>query len=99
VRGYTEALNIEYRRTGLNVSGIYVSYVNTAMVRDAQVKAASIETRGVKVQPEHVARAVWRAVHGKRSHWRVGLDAKAMHVAVRLLGSWVVPIYARLMRI
>ena len=42
VRGYTEALNIEYRRTGPNVSGIYVSYVNTGMVRDAKVKAASI---------------------------------------------------------
>ena len=99
VRGYTEALNIEYRRTGPNVSGIYVSYVDTGMVRDAKVKAASIETLGVKVQAEDVAKAVWRAVHGARSHWRVGLDAKATHVAVRLLGSWVAPIYARLMRL
>jgi len=99
VRGYTEALNIEYRRTGPNVSGIYVSYVNTGMVRDAKVKAASIESLGVKVQPEDVARAVWRAVHGKRSHWRVGLDAKVTHAAVRLLGSWVAPVYARLMRL
>jgi short-subunit dehydrogenase len=99
VRGYTEALNIEYRQQGVNVCAIYVAYVDTGMVRNAQWKAASIETMGVKAKADDVAAMVWRAAHGRRSHWRVGLDATMTHYAVRLFGSWVAPIYARLMRI
>ena len=99
VRGYTEALNIEYRPQGINVCGIYVAYVDTGMVRNAEWKAASIETMGVKAKPEDVAATVWKAVHGRRAHWRVGFDAKLSHYAVRLFGSWVAPIYARMMRI
>ncbi|MBK7903908.1 MAG: SDR family NAD(P)-dependent oxidoreductase [Proteobacteria bacterium] len=99
VRGYTEALNIEYRPQGINVCGIYVAYVDTGMVRNAEWKAASLETMGVKAKPEDVAAMVWKAVHGRRAHWRVGFDAWMSHCAVRLLGSWVAPIYAKLMRI
>jgi NADP-dependent 3-hydroxy acid dehydrogenase YdfG len=99
VRGYTEALDIEYRPQGINVCGIYVAYVDTGMVRNAPWQAASIETMGVKAKPEDVAAMVWKAVHGRRTHWRVGFDAKLSHYAVRLLGSWVAPIYARMMRI
>ncbi len=98
VRGLTEALDIEYRRHGIRVSGIYVAYVKTGMVFDAKVKPASIERLGVKVAPRQVAETVWRAVHGRRVHWRVGLDARFINFAVRLLGSGVAPIYAWLMR-
>lgn len=98
VRGYTEALNIEYAPLGINVCGIYVAYVDTPMVRDAPCKPASIERLGVKATADDVARAVWRAVHGRRAHWRVGFDARMTHYAARLLGGAIAPIYARLMR-
>jgi NADP-dependent 3-hydroxy acid dehydrogenase YdfG len=96
VRGYTEALNIEYRRQGINVSAIYVSYVNTGMVTGANFRPASVDRLGVNANADDVAKRVWRAVHGQRSHWRVGFDARSTHYGVRLLGSWVAPIYARL---
>jgi NADP-dependent 3-hydroxy acid dehydrogenase YdfG len=51
VRGLTEALNIEYRRHDIQVSAIYVAYVQTGMVFDAKIKPASIERMGVKVAP------------------------------------------------
>jgi NAD(P)-dependent dehydrogenase (short-subunit alcohol dehydrogenase family) len=98
VRGLTEALDIEYRRHDIRVSGIYVVYVQTGMVFDARVKPASIERLGVKVTPQQVAATVWRAVHGRRVHWRVGLDARLINFVVRLLGGGVAPIYARLMQ-
>jgi NADP-dependent 3-hydroxy acid dehydrogenase YdfG len=98
VRGLTEALEIEYRSLGIQVSAIYVAYVQTGMVLDAPVKPASIERLGVKVQPQQVAEAVWRAVHGRRLRWRVGFDAFAMHVAARLLGSRMAGLSAWLMR-
>jgi len=96
VRGYTEALAIEHRKSGVHFSGIYVAFVDTQMVRDVNYRATSIDRLGVKATADDVAATVWRAVHGRRSHWRVGLDAKMTHYAVRLLGSWVAPVYARL---
>ena len=97
VRGLTEALNIEYRAHGIQVSAIYVAYVQTGMVFDARVKPASIERLGVKVPPQRVAATVWRAVHGNRVHWRVGFDAWIVNLAVRLLGARVAPVYRRIM--
>ena len=98
VRGLTEALNIEYRRHDIQVSAIYVAYVQTGMMFDAKVKPASIERMGVKVTPGQVAEAAWRAVHGNRSHWRVGADARLMNWVARLLGSRTAAVSAWLMR-
>jgi NADP-dependent 3-hydroxy acid dehydrogenase YdfG len=98
VRGLTEALNIEYRVHGIQVSAIYVAYVQTDMVFGARVKPASIARLGVKIPPVRVAQAVWRAVHGNRVHWRVGLDARLINWSVRLFGAGIAPIYARIMR-
>jgi NADP-dependent 3-hydroxy acid dehydrogenase YdfG len=99
VRGYTEALNIEYRAHDIQVSAIYVAYVKTGMVFDANVKPASIDTLGVKVTPQQVAEHVWKAAHGNRSHWRVGLDARLLNFSARVFGSALAPIYKRLMKI
>jgi len=99
VRGYTEALNIEYRTHDIQVSAIYVAYVQTGMVFNAKVKPASIETLGVKVKPQQVAEHVWRAVHGSRSHWRVGFDARLINLTTRVFGSALAPVYRKLMKI
>lgn len=88
VRGLTEALNIEFEPHGIQVSAILVAYVQTPMVLDASVKAASVERLGVKVKPEDVAKIVWKAAHANRVLWRVGVDARVLNIAVRLLGSW-----------
>jgi NADP-dependent 3-hydroxy acid dehydrogenase YdfG len=98
VRGLTEALNIEYREHGIQVSAIYVAYVQTGMVLGAAVKPASIDRLGVKVAPQQVAATVWKAVHGDRVHWRVGFDARMVNLAARLLGAGIAPIYRRIMR-
>lgn len=95
VRGYTEALAIECRKSGIVVSAVYVSYVQTAMVTGANFTPASVERLGVKATAEQVAATVWRAVHGRRAHWRVGFDAKLTHYAVRVLGAWIAPVYAK----
>jgi NADP-dependent 3-hydroxy acid dehydrogenase YdfG len=98
VRGLTEALNIEYREHDIQVSAIYVAYVQTGMVFDAAVKPVSIERLGVKITPQRVAATVWRAVHGDRVHWRVGFDARMINLVVRLLGSGIAPVYRLIMR-
>lgn len=97
VRGLTEALNIEYREHGIQVSAIYVAYVQTGMVFDAAVKPASIDRLGVKVTPQRVAATVWKAAHGNRVHWRVGLDARLINLAARLFGAGLAPVYRLIM--
>jgi NADP-dependent 3-hydroxy acid dehydrogenase YdfG len=97
VRGLTEALNIEYREHGIQVSAIYVAYVQTGMVFDAAVKPASIDRLGVKVTPQRVAATVWKAAHGSRVHWRVGLDARLINLAARLFGAALAPVYRLIM--
>jgi len=98
VRGLTEALDIEYRKHGVRVAGVYVPYVQTAMVYDAAVKPATVERLGVRIPPRRVAETVWRAVHGRRVHWRVGLEAKLIGLVARLLGARIAPIYGWLTR-
>jgi hypothetical protein len=44
-----------------------------------------------------VAATVWQAVHGNRVHWRVGLDARLINFAVRLLGAGTAQIYRLIM--
>ena len=46
-----------------------------------------------------LAEAVWQAVHGQRSHWRVGADARAVNLLVRLLGSASAPVLRRLLKV
>lgn len=97
VRGMTEALNIEFEPAGIQVSAILVAYVQTPMVNAAEVKAKTVEKLGVKVTPQAVAETVWAAAHGNKVLWRVGLDATALNIVTRLLGSQARPIYKRLM--
>ena len=63
VRGLTEALNIEYRAHGIQVSAIYVAYVRTGMVLDAKVRPASIERLGVKITPSSFDSGSWRTAN------------------------------------
>lgn len=96
VRGLTEALNIEWARHDINVSALLVAYVRTPMVLGAKVKAKSVDTLGVKVSPETVAAAVWKAAHSNGSLHRVGFDAVALDIVVRLLGRRVRGLYRML---
>jgi NAD(P)-dependent dehydrogenase (short-subunit alcohol dehydrogenase family) len=93
VRGFTEAMNIEWARHDINVSAILVAYVQTPMILEATQKAASVDKLGVKVKPTKVAQAVWKAAHKRGVLHRVGLDAVALNIIVRLLGSWSRGIY------
>ena len=71
VRGFTEAMNLEWRKFGVTVCDIMAPFVNTPMVRNAK-HSVSMDRVGVKLTPEMVAETVWKAAHGRRVHWPVG---------------------------
>ncbi len=71
VRALTEALDLELERYGIVVTDIIPPFVNTPMVTGAEHKAHSVSSLGVPIGPREVAAAVWKAVHGKKVHWKV----------------------------
>ncbi len=58
VRGLTEALDIELRQRGVRVVDVMPLYVATPMIDKAAHKATSMQTLGVKLTAEDVARLV-----------------------------------------
>jgi NAD(P)-dependent dehydrogenase (short-subunit alcohol dehydrogenase family) len=67
VRGLTEALSIEFEPYGITVCDIMPPYVDTPLLKKGP-QATSVRSLGVRVQPEEVARTVWRAAHGRKVH-------------------------------
>ena len=76
VRGLTEALNIEWRRHDIRVCDIWPPFVKTAMLDNAESEV--IERMGVNLMPEQVAEVIWKAAHGRKVHWPVGLQFKVL---------------------
>lgn len=80
VRGLTEALNIEFERHGITVTDLMPLYVDTPMVRTQEYRAGSLQTFGARLVPRQIAEIVWKAVHGKKVHWRPGLLLKTLNL-------------------
>ncbi len=67
IRGLTEALSIELEKEGIRVCDLMPPFVDTPMLRPAR-PSRSMDRLGVRLKPEQVAAAVWKAVHGRRQH-------------------------------
>ena len=67
VRGFTEALNVEWKRYGIHVCDIMPCYVNTPMVEQNPGKI--VDSVGVYITAEDVAATVWKAAQRRRLHW------------------------------
>jgi short-subunit dehydrogenase len=67
VRGFTEALNIEWKRHGIHVCDIMPCFVKTTMVE--QNPGKFVDSVGVYITAEDVAATVWKAAESRRLHW------------------------------
>ncbi len=97
VRGFTEGLDLEWRKHGIRVSDIWPGFVQTAMAKDYG-QIASARSLGVQLTAEDVAATVWHCatstpLHHK-THWMVGLQARVMALGAqfgpRMMTRWVV---------
>lgn len=96
VRGFTESLRQEMLLAGHNVrvTCVHPGGIKTAIARnagaveghDAAALAEYFDSKLAKTSPESAARTILRAVAGNRPRAVVGLDAKVLDIAVRLLG-------------
>ena len=70
VRGFTEAMNIEWERHDIHVCDILPNFVATPMM--ASARAAIVDSIGVNLTVEHVATAIVKALDDRtRVHWVV----------------------------
>jgi len=81
VRGLTQALNIEFERHGIMVSDIMVSFVQTPLLNQKKTSMAQ-QKSGVHLTAEQVAELIWKAAHGKKVHWGIGIALNRLLVGL-----------------
>ena len=97
VRGLTEALELEWRRHGIQVGDLMPPFVRTPMVAQQHFEPPALRRMGVKLAAEDVALAAWQQVHNARVHrpihwlfrlmyWSGQLSPPALS---RLLMGWI----------
>tara|TARA_A100001391_G_scaffold189999_1_gene161971 strand:- start:17827 stop:18585 length:759 start_codon:yes stop_codon:yes gene_type:complete len=89
VRGLTEALNLEWRRHGIQVQDLMPPFVNTPMVTGQTYRAPVLERMGVKLSAEDIARAAEQALESQRVHTPVGLPFRVTVLLEKLAPRWV----------
>jgi NAD(P)-dependent dehydrogenase (short-subunit alcohol dehydrogenase family) len=81
VRGFTEALHVEWKRYGVYVCDIMPCFVNTPMVE--QNSGTFINSVGIHITAEKVAATVWKAVQKKRLHWLIDRPHRRFYYKIR----------------
>ena len=92
VRGLTEALSVEWTRHGITACDILPMFVGTAMIESVGNRT-SMDRMGVRLGPDDVAAAAWRAAHWPRwwprIHFFVGLQAVFLAWTARLVPTFL----------
>jgi len=91
VKGFTEAMNIEWARHGITVMDILPLFVDTAMVRQFEMHPKSMDTLGMSLVAGDIARTVWRAAHWRwwpRVHWYPSTQGWLLALASKLMPLW-----------
>ena len=103
VRGFTEALNVEWARHGITVMDVLPLFVDTPMVRGFETAPRSMERLGLRLQADDIARTVWaatqwptRAWAWPRVHWLPGWQTWTLYLAAKLLPVWLNRLSTRL---
>lgn len=87
----TEALSIELEPHGIKVCDIKPPYVNTPMLAPGkEVKSMKvIQYLGGQLRPEKIAETIWKAAHGNKLHWNIGLTR------LMIFQFWLLPFTKR----
>jgi NAD(P)-dependent dehydrogenase (short-subunit alcohol dehydrogenase family) len=94
VRGLSEALDLEWSRDGIRVQAIWPLFVATAMTENMDI--GTVNRMGVRLGPDDVAAAVWKAVNRPRMfdavrsiHRPVGANTTVSMLATAVSPSWI----------
>jgi NAD(P)-dependent dehydrogenase (short-subunit alcohol dehydrogenase family) len=92
VRGLTEALELEWQPYDISVLALWPLFVDTAMV--SGMETGTVESLGVRLTADDVARAAWQALHRRsplpKVHYPVGRQARLMYHMAQFSPAWLV---------
>jgi short-subunit dehydrogenase len=93
VKSLTEALDIEWRGSGVRVRSLLPLFVDTEMVSRDGARATSVAHLGVRLTADDVAAAAWKVVHERRRilsgpHRPVGRQTRLMAAASAVTPDW-----------
>jgi short-subunit dehydrogenase len=93
VKSLTEALDIEWRGSGVRVRSLLPLFVDTEMVSRDGRQASSVAHLGVRLTADDVAAAAWKVVHERRRilagpHRPVGRQTRLMAAASAVTPTW-----------
>lgn len=85
VRGFTEALNLEWRQHDILVQDMMPPFVKTEMIHSQTVTSPIIDRLGVNLHADDVADAVYRAAQGTAVHNPVSKQFRSLLFAGKLM--------------
>ena len=93
MKSLTEALDIEWRGSGVRVRSLLPLFVDTEMVTRDGRRATSVAHLGVRLTADDVAAAAWKVVHERRRilagpHRPVGRQTRLMAAASSVTPDW-----------
>jgi len=88
VRGFTEALEIEWGRKGIRVVDVVPPFVNTHMVQSQQQGAKILDAMGVDLEPDDVAKVIVQQIKKPKLHRAVGWKFSLMNYVSDFSLSW-----------
>lgn len=87
VNGLTQALHLEWAKHDIRVTCVKPDMVDTPMAHDVKMQAAA--DRKIGLQPEDIAAAIDKAVHGKRISYIIGGPASIWALLDKLLPEFL----------
>lgn len=88
VRGFTEALEIEWGRQGIRVVDVVPPFVNTHMVQSQQYGARIMDAMGVNLEAKDVANVIAKQIDKPKLHRPVGWQFSLMNFFSELMPNW-----------
>jgi NAD(P)-dependent dehydrogenase (short-subunit alcohol dehydrogenase family) len=89
VRGLTEALELEWRRHGIQVGDLMPPFVATPMVDSQRFIPPALRRLGVNLRAEDIAQAVWRQAARPKVHRPIHWLFRLMYTAGQVSPSWL----------
>ncbi|BBP82611.1 short-chain dehydrogenase [Pseudomonas sp. Pc102] len=89
VRGFTEALELEWRRHGIRVGDLMPPFVRTPMVESQRFEPPTLRRLGVSLKAEDIAEAAWQQAHGAAVHRPISLLFKLMYWSGQVSPPWI----------
>ncbi len=97
ISGLTEALELEWEEYGIRVCDVMPPFVSTPMLNEQASGAPVLNTLGVHLNAEDVARTILQQIEQPKTHRAVSLQFALIHTASQLLPRAVTRTIIRLL--